>query len=174
MANYGRGWGDGYGGQSAESIDAYHEQQEREAGQIQNAKRQRERELERQSMTTPTDEAVEREKAVVQYDGVVSKPRAEPNAFKRQCFRDGWDAAIAALPDMVQPLVWYNAGTEIQSQSLIHFYRVYANTAGGYTLDDNEAYSIHRSQDEAKDAAQANHVAQIMSALGLAPQGEQG
>ena len=84
------------------------------------------------------------------------------------------DAILAALPDMVQPLVWYNAGTEIQSQSLIHFYRVYANTAGGYTLDDNEAYSIHRSQDEAKDAAQANHVAQIMSALGLAPQGEQG
>ena len=125
-------------------------------------------------MTTPTDEAVEREKAVVQYDGVVSKHRSEPNAFKRQCFRDGWDAAIAAMPDMVQPLVWYNAGPEIQSQSLIHFYRVYANSAGGYTLDDNEAYSAHRSQDEAIAAANAHYKATLMAALGLAPQGEQG
>ena len=46
MANYGRGWGDGYGGQSSESIDAYQEQQEREAGQIQNALAQRKREKE--------------------------------------------------------------------------------------------------------------------------------
>ena len=46
MANYGRGWGDGYGGQSEESINAYQDQQEIEAGQIQNARRQREREEE--------------------------------------------------------------------------------------------------------------------------------
>ena len=44
MANYGRGWGDGYGGQSPEAIDAYQDQQEIEAGQIQNARAQRERE----------------------------------------------------------------------------------------------------------------------------------
>ena len=43
MANYGRGWGDGYGGQSPEAIDAYQDQQEIEAGQIQNARAQRER-----------------------------------------------------------------------------------------------------------------------------------
>ena len=77
------------------------------------------------------------------------------------------DAIIAALPDMVQPLVWYNAGPEIQSQSLIHFYRIYANSAGGYTLDDSEVHSAHRSQDEAKAAAQAHHVAQIMAAIGM-------
>ena len=35
-----------------------------------------------------------REKAVAGYDGVSSAMRDEPNAFKRQCFRDGWDAAI--------------------------------------------------------------------------------
>jgi hypothetical protein len=44
MANYGRGWGDGYGSQSPEAIDAYQDQQEIEAGQIQNARAQRERE----------------------------------------------------------------------------------------------------------------------------------
>ena len=44
MANYGRGWSDGYGGQSAESANEYQEQQEREAGQIQNAANQRKRE----------------------------------------------------------------------------------------------------------------------------------
>jgi hypothetical protein len=43
MANYGRGWGDGYGSQSAEAIDAYQERQEIEAGQIQNAADQRRR-----------------------------------------------------------------------------------------------------------------------------------
>lgn len=46
MANYGRGWNDGYGGQSSESIDLYQNQQDIEAGQIQNARRQREREEE--------------------------------------------------------------------------------------------------------------------------------
>lgn len=38
MANYGRGWDDGYGGQSAEAIDAYQERQEIEAGQLRNRK----------------------------------------------------------------------------------------------------------------------------------------
>jgi len=98
-------------------------------------------------MTTPTDEAVEREKAVVQYDGVVSKPRAEPNAFKRQCFRDGWDAAIAAM----QPSVaddkspdWEGFGramvdgwptNDIDGADLFELaaqYRLIAEVAGGY------------------------------------------
>tara|TARA_R110000744_G_scaffold119072_2_gene222206 strand:- start:826 stop:1095 length:270 start_codon:yes stop_codon:yes gene_type:complete len=43
MANYGRGWGDGYGAQSAEAIDNYQEQKEIETGRIQNARAQRER-----------------------------------------------------------------------------------------------------------------------------------
>jgi len=47
MANYGRGWNDGYGGQSSEAIDAYQEQQEIEAGQIQNAHAQRKRQAEK-------------------------------------------------------------------------------------------------------------------------------
>ena len=45
MANYGRGWDDGYGGQSAEAIDAYQDRQEIEAGQIQNAAANRRREI---------------------------------------------------------------------------------------------------------------------------------
>jgi hypothetical protein len=45
MANYGRGWDDGYGGQSAEAIDAYQDRQEIEAGQIQNAAAKRRREI---------------------------------------------------------------------------------------------------------------------------------
>jgi len=98
---------------------------------------------------------------------VICSNRAVDNWQATPSDYDLADAIIGDLPDMVQPLVWYNAGPEIQSQSLIHFYRVYANSAGGYTLDDNEAYSAHRSQDEAKAAAQAHHVAQIMAALGM-------
>ena len=37
MANYGRGWDDGYGGQSATSIDAYQERQEIEAAQLRSS-----------------------------------------------------------------------------------------------------------------------------------------
>lgn len=39
MANYGRGWGDGYGGQSAEAQASYQDQQDNEAGQNQNTTR---------------------------------------------------------------------------------------------------------------------------------------
>lgn len=45
MANYGRGWDDGYGGQSAEAIDAHQERQEIEAGRIQNAAAKRRRDV---------------------------------------------------------------------------------------------------------------------------------
>jgi len=75
---------------------------------------------------------------------------------------------IAALPDMILPLVWYNADTEIQSQGVDHFYRVYANSTGGYTFDDSESYSTHESQDEAIAAGNTRYRRQIMAAFGVA------
>lgn len=45
MANYGRGWGDGYGGQSAEAIDAYQDRHEIEVVQSQNAASKRQGEI---------------------------------------------------------------------------------------------------------------------------------
>ena len=57
MANYGRGWDDGYGGQSAEAIDAYQDRQEIEAGQIQNAAAKRRREIAACKLTAPSKTA---------------------------------------------------------------------------------------------------------------------
>lgn len=38
----------------------------------------------------------DRDTKAKEYDAVVAGLRDEPCAFKRQCFRDGWDAAIAS------------------------------------------------------------------------------
>ena len=46
MANYGRGWNDGYGSQSPEAMAQYDQQQEIEAGQIQNEAAHRRRAIE--------------------------------------------------------------------------------------------------------------------------------
>ena len=51
MANYGRGWDDGYGGQSPEAIDAYQEREAIEAGRMQTAAAQRGRERDRATHT---------------------------------------------------------------------------------------------------------------------------
>lgn len=130
---------------------------------------------------TDTTQQNARESAAKGYDGATPKTRNEPAAFKRQCFRDGWDAAIAAIPDVaalsarVHPLVWgashkhmglhsgpyqiqATCGSDIQLYFGIHLLKtVERNTDGIAVL---------------KAAAQAHHVATILAAFGV--QGEHG
>jgi hypothetical protein len=64
-----------------------------------------------------------REKLARQYDVC---------AFKRQYFRDGWDAALAALPDMVPDLAW----SEIDERTAFSRRRY---VSGGYIIE----YRLH-------------------------------
>jgi len=45
-----------------------------------------------------TGNTVERDAQAAAYDGIATNLKSEPCAYKRQCFRDGWDAARAAMP----------------------------------------------------------------------------
>lgn len=102
-----------------------------------------------------------------QYDAVVSGLRDEPCAFKRQCFRDGWDAAIAALPDMVLPLVW-EVDERYPDEARAGNYDIWNEWHGHqlYFWSIVEG-SPHPTLEAAKAAAQAHHTAAILSAFGV-------
>ena len=106
----------------------------------------------------------DRDTRAKEYDAVVSGLRDEPCAFKRQCFRDGWDSAIAALPDMVEPIVWvrhplgWNCdGFMIDARNLNSIY-VMRGLYGKPRFDTVE---------DAKAACQAHRIAAILSAFGV-------
>jgi len=115
----------------------------------------------------------DRDTKAKEYDAVVSGLRDEPCAFKRQCFRDGWDAAIAALPDMVRPLVWYDYGTVEAPTSMGSvveqnggFYRIRQVSLGTWIIE-GDLNGEHPTLEAAKAAAQAHHTAAIVSAFGV-------
>lgn len=116
-----------------------------------------------------------------EYDAVVSGLRDEPCAFKRQCFRDGWDAAIAALPDMVRPLQWdctdWSAGDGIKGENDCEWTaEVWPMTSYIISWFGGERFEVCTPLDEkfntkslsdAKDVAQAHYAAQSVSAFGV-------
>jgi len=110
----------------------------------------------------------DRDTKAKEYDAVVSGLRDEPCAFKRQCFRDGWDAAIAALPDMVKPLEW---GKASETKWLAGDYQINEHSLGEFVLTCKGRCIGVRSGGAAfrfsKAAAQAHHTAAILSAFGV-------
>ena len=84
------------------------------------------------------------------------------------------DAIIAALPGMVQPLVWEGIGESRTARSPIGDYLAEKDAPYGWgfwppchDIDYDPCGGHHASMDEAKAAAQAHHVATIMKALGI-------
>ena len=81
--------------------------------------------------------------------------------------RDYASAVAAALPDMVQPMVWINR----QSESGLLNYRIhigYGLMNGIFELTCNgSTVGEFGSEQDAMDFAQAHHRARIMAALGL-------
>lgn len=118
---------------------------------------------------THDPDTVERDNAAIAYDAVVSTPRNEPSAFKRQCFRDGWDAALSAMPAQgvkVKPLEWVTPSPTTDGQ--------WQDTTGIYDIEECILFIGHvetgirfETVKEAKAAAQADYEARILSALDL-------
>ena len=77
------------------------------------------------------------------------------------------DAIIAALPSMVKPLVWYDTTLGQTSQGRLHWYKVYENSRGTYTLDDGEAVQECSSVSDAYIAAQKHYIAMLLEPFGL-------
>lgn len=81
------------------------------------------------------------------------------------------DAIIAALPDMVPPLVWsdYPMGSRCDTDSVynINYWEPEKVFVDAYTT-----MRRHPTLEAAKAAANAHHAAQIMQALGIAQEGE--
>ena len=72
-------------------------------------------------------------------------------------------AIIAALPSIMQPLIWEKVQKHYRSGD----YTI-LNFGGSYLVDLNDLSIWHgRNVEGAKDAAQAHHVATIMRALGI-------
>ena len=87
------------------------------------------------------------------------------------------DAILAALPDMVQPLVWEDfegRGAKAKAWGKAN-YLITKWSDGRFELvesypgyqGDNLAGGFCDTLEDAKAAAQAHHVAQIMAALGM-------
>lgn len=116
----------------------------------------------------------DRDTKAKEYDAVVSGLRDEPCAFKRQCFRDGWDAAIAALPDMVKPLEFSGPVTSMTARTPFGEYLVekdgeygWGFWSPGMDIDYDPKGGFHPSPEAAKAAVQAHRIAAILSALGV-------
>lgn len=77
--------------------------------------------------------------------------------------RETADKIVKALADAVT-LDWYQ--TAICGWAA-HFYDVYENKAGGWTMDDGMAVSPHSSEEEAKAAALSHYRAQCLKPFGL-------
>lgn len=111
-----------------------------------------------------------RDQKAIEYDGVVSPLRDEPSAFKRQCFRDGWDAAIAALPDRVQ-LEWKvgqfkcNDGLIYTSRAFSPFGTYYAYERTWYGPGIVVAHGSDES--DCQQRANADYTRRILSAFGI-------
>ena len=98
--------------------------------------------------------------------------KANPNGY------DAADAIIAALPDMVQPLVWHVTKHTYPDQLGIraikwgtHYCIISAPEGGRCVLSSHGEESIgphyFDNIDTAKAAGQAHYVAQTMAAIGL-------
>ena len=79
------------------------------------------------------------------------------------------DAFIAALPDMIEPLVW--AVSEIGYADDYHTiptkYTIRWQDEDEYRVGWNGGFSFHNSAEAAKSAANAHHRAAIMAAFGV-------
>ncbi|WP_407473480.1 hypothetical protein [Sulfitobacter sp. PM12] len=115
----------------------------------------------------------DRDTKAKEYDAVVSGLRDEPCAFKRQCFRDGWDAAIGSLPDMVRPLEWLGGGNRHHAGNYViedistprrEIRRLLHASFGTTYLAD---FGGDRPLEAAKAFAQKHYAAQSVSAFGV-------
>ena len=95
MANYGRGWGDGYGGQSAEAVDDYQGQQEIEMDRIKNARAQRE--PDRRGMTQAQYEhSLVIERVIIALHDLGSRSGATAKGVRSQLKEEGFTPAEIA------------------------------------------------------------------------------
>ena len=108
---------------------------------------------------------------------VICSNRAVDNWQATPSDYDLADAIIAALPDMVQPLVWEDfegRGAKAKAWGKAN-YLITKWSDGRFELvesypgyqGDNLAGGFCDTLEDAKAAAQAHHVAQIMAALGM-------
>lgn len=84
------------------------------------------------------------------------------------------DAIIDALPSMVVPLVWerseingWDEDYHTPTTKYVTKYTIRCAYSNGWELFGSGKFSYHKSADEAKAAAQAHHVTQIMAAFGV-------
>ena len=126
-----------------------------------------------------TDKSIDRNDAGAQYEAL--RDRIAQIVFENVgysgddlCCQNAATEIIAALPSilpsMVAPLVWSNTGVGIKSN--FGGTRYYIRCAGlkahleiDADLYGKSHFGFHLSYDEAKAAANAHHVAQIMSAF---------
>jgi hypothetical protein len=81
---------------------------------------------------------------------------------------DAADAILAALPDMIAPLVWVESGLfkKIVSGMYVVQYEYNSVGLGVWTMGlGNYLESDHKTENEAKAAANAHHRATIMAAF---------
>jgi hypothetical protein len=76
------------------------------------------------------------------------------------------DAIVAALPGMIEPLVWEGA-SDMKCEAKFFYGRIYPNTGGNWTLDNGESVEAFDTPEEAQDEANAHHAAQVMAAFGV-------
>jgi hypothetical protein len=82
--------------------------------------------------------------------------------------REAADAILAALPDMIAPLVWVESGLfkKIVSGMYVVQYEHNSVCLGVWTMGlGNYLESDHKTENEAKAAANAHHRAAIMAAF---------
>lgn len=89
------------------------------------------------------------------------------------------DAIIAALPDMVKPLEWNDdpgfsfSGPAFKAVTPFGYYRIVDTLVGRsmkfriYAPNFNKPIATRSSLEAAKAAANAHHVAQVLSAFGI-------
>lgn len=99
--------------------------------------------------------------------------------MERDSFRDIADAIIAALPDMVEPLVWHDYGKNEYHLSLGsvaeqngNFYRIRCIGLDAWQIE-GDLTGIFPTLEAAKAAANAHHRAQAVSVFGIKEDGSQ-
>jgi len=77
------------------------------------------------------------------------------------------DAILAALPAMIAPLEWHSTTKGQVSEGKLHYFEIYENSAGTWTLDDGEAVYPCSCVPLAYEKAEEIHRATLMAAIGM-------
>ena len=75
------------------------------------------------------------------------------------------DAILAALPDMIAPLVWGQISDAFQVAGRDYKITYYEGMKDPYKLEHSAETSYYKMEDAAKDAANTHHRAAIMAAF---------